>query len=243
MFFEILFGNCQTGFLFLYIFKLYMKDLVQYIKESLLLERIKPLPNSVNGLIVFDIDDTLLKVDTDILKVYKRVPGKPEQTLTTEEFAKDPDASDLNKKNMFDFRDFQDPIKVYQSIISGTPLIKNLRIMDDYIEAGYDFCFLTARGCEDTIKTALDEFLRVRNRDNNTLRKLGDTFKKTLSHAINDMTKNYPGRSDAEKKSNVLKYLCKKYDRVVFVDDDKKNVRAARGLDIKNLKVIKAWED
>ena len=221
----------------------YVKDLVQYIKESLLLERIKQLPNSVKGLIVFDIDDTLLKVDTDILKVYKRVPGKPEQALTTEEFAKDPDAADPNKKSLFDFRDFQDPVKVYQSIISGTPLIKNLRIMDDYIEAGYDFCFLTARGCEDTIKAALDEFLRVRNRDNNTLRKLGDTFKKTLSHAINDMTKNYPGRSDAEKKSNVLKYLCKKYDRVVFVDDDKKNVRAARGLDIKNLKVIKAWED
>ena len=220
-----------------------MKDLVQYIKESLLLERIKPLPNSVNGLIVFDIDDTLLKVDTDILKVYKRVPGKPEQTLTTEEFAKDPDAADLNKKNMFDFRDFQNPIKVYQSIISGTPLIKNLRIMDDYIEAGYDFCFLTARGCEDTIKAALDEFLMVRNRQDNTLRKLGDAFKKALSHAINDMSKKYPGRNDAEKKANVLKELCKKYDRVVFVDDDKKNVRAARGLEIKNLKVIKAWDD
>lgn len=221
-----------------------MKDLVQYIKESLLLERIKPLPNSIKGLIVFDIDDTLLKVDTDVLKVYKRIPGKPEQTLTTEEFAKDPDAADPEKKEkLFDFRDFQDPIKVYQSIISGTPLIKNLRIMDDYIEAGYDFCFLTARGCEETIKTALDEFLMVRNRQDKTLRKLGDTFKKTLSHAINDMTKKYPGRSDAEKKANVLKYLCKKYDRVVFVDDDKKNVRAARGLEIKNLKVIKAWED
>ena len=221
----------------------YVKDLVQYIKESLLLERVKQLPASIKGLIVFDIDDTLLKVDTDVLKIYKNVPGKPEQALTTEEFAKDHDAANPNKKNMFDFRDFQNPIKVYQSIISGTPLIKNLRIMDDYIEAGYDFCFLTARGCEETIKTALDEFLRVRNRDNNTLRKLGDTFKKTLSHAINDMTKNYPGRSDAEKKANVLKELCKKYDRVVFVDDDKKNVRAARGLDIKNLKVIKAWED
>ena len=115
--------------------------------------------------------------------------------------------------------------------------------MDDYIEAGYDFCFLTARGCEETIKTALDEFLMVRNRNDKTLRKLGDTFKKTLSHAINDMTKKYPGRSDAEKKANVLKYLSKKYDRIVFVDDDKKNVRAARGLEIKNLKVIKAWED
>ena len=220
-----------------------MKSLIQYIKESLLLERVKQLPSSVKGLIVFDIDDTLLKVDTDVLKIYKRVPGKPEQALTTEEFAKDPDAADPNKKSLFDFRDFQDPIKVYQSIISGTPLIKNLRIMDDYIEAGYDFCFLTARGCEDTIKAALDEFLRVRNRDNNTLRKLGDTFKKTLSHAINDMTKNYPGRSDAEKKSNVLKYLCKKYDRVVFVDDDTKNVNSARNLRIPNLRVIKAWEN
>ena len=220
-----------------------MKSLIQYIKESLLLERVKQLPSSVKGLIVFDIDDTLLKVDTDVLKIYKRVPGKPEQALTTEEFAKDPDAADPNKKSLFDFRDFQDPIKVYQSIISGTPLIKNLRIMDDYIEAGYDFCFLTARGCEETIKTALDEFLRVRNRDNNTLRKLGDTFKKTLSHAINDMTKNYPGRSDAEKKSNVLKYLCKKYDRVVFVDDDTKNVNSARNLRIPNLRVIKAWEN
>ena len=220
-----------------------MKSLIQYIKESLLLERVKQLPASIKGLIVFDIDDTLLKVDTDVLKIYKRVPGKPEQALTTEEFAKDPDAADPNKKSLFDFRDFQDPIKVYQSIISGTPLIKNLRIMDDYIEAGYDFCFLTARGCEETIKTALDEFLRVRNRDNNTLRKLGDTFKKTLSHAINDMTKNYPGRSDAEKKSNVLKYLCKKYDRVVFVDDDTKNVNSARNLRIPNLRVIKAWEN
>ncbi len=208
------------------------------------MERIKPLPKSVSGLIVFDIDDTILKVDTKLMCVYKRVPGKPEQILTTEEFAKDPDASDPEKKEKwFDFRDFQNPLKVYQSIISGTPLIKNLRIMDDYIEAGYDFCFLTARGCEETIKKALDDFLLVRNRNDNTLRKLGDTFKKTLSHAINDMTKKYPGKSDAEKKANVLKYLCNKYDRVVFVDDDKKNVHAARGLNIKNLRVIKAWDD
>ena len=29
--------------------------------------------------------------------------------------------------------------------------------------------------------------------------------------------------------------------KVVFVDDDTKNIRAARGLNIDNLKVIKAW--
>ena len=29
--------------------------------------------------------------------------------------------------------------------------------MDDYVNAGYDFCFLTARSCEDTVKKALKQ--------------------------------------------------------------------------------------
>ena len=214
-----------------------MKSLELYI-----FEKIKDLPKSVSGLIVFDIDDTLLKVDPNMMAVYKKEPGKPEIRLTTEEFAKDPDAEDESKKSWFDFRDFVDPIKVYNSIISGTPLIKNLRIMDNYIKAGYDFCFLTARGCEETIKKAIGDFLKFRDEDG-ALKKLGDSFKKTFSHAVNDEIKKYPGSTDAEKKGNVLKKLCKKYDRVVFVDDDTKNISAARNLSIKNLKVIKAWEE
>ena len=215
-----------------------MKNLQTYI-----FEKIKNLPKTIKGLIVFDIDDTILKVDSSKISVYKKEPGKKEVALSTDEFAKDPDAGDPSKKSLFDFRDFNDHLKVYQSIIEGTPLIRNLRIMDDYVAAGYDFCFLTARGCEDTVKQALDEFLRIRDKEDDSLRKLGDTFKKTLSHAINDKTKNYPGESDAEKKANVIRELCAKYDRVVFVDDDKKNVSAARDLKIHNLKVIKAWEE
>jgi len=162
--------------------------------------------------------------------------------LTTDEFAKDPDAEDPSKKDWFDYRDFKDPVKVYNSIITGTPLIKNLKIMDDYIKAGYDFCFLTARGCEEIIKKAIGDFLKFRDEDG-ALKNLGKVFKKTFSHAVNDEIKNYPGTTDAEKKGKVLTKLCKEYDRVVFVDDDKKNVHAAKGLNIKNLKVIKAWED
>jgi len=214
-----------------------MKSLQVYIIES-----IKKLPESIKGLIVFDIDDTILKVDPSLMKVYKQEPGKPEVSLTTEEFAKDPDAEDEEKRKWFDYRDFRDPVKVYNSIITGTPLIKNLKIMDDYIKAGYDFCFLTARGCEDVIKKAIGDFLKFRDKDG-ALKELGDSFKKTFSHAVNDEIKTYPGKTDAEKKGNVLKKLCKEYDRVVFVDDDKKNVNAARELNIKNLKVIKAWED
>ena len=214
-----------------------MKSLSIYI-----LENIKKLPESIKGLIVFDIDDTILKVDSKMMSIYKKEPGKQEIALTTDEFAKDKDAEDPTKKDWFDYRDFQDPIKVYNSIISGTPLIKNLKIMDDYIKAGYDFCFLTARGCEDVIKKAIGDFLKFRDEDG-ALKDLGNTFKKTFSHAINDSKKKYPGKTDAEKKGNVLKKLCKKYDRVVFVDDDNKNVSAARGLNIPNLKVIKAWDE
>lgn len=214
-----------------------MKSLQQYI-----FEKIKSLPPKTSGIIVFDIDDTLLKSDPEVISVYKKVPGKGEIKLSTEEFAKDPDAKDPKKKSWFDYREFRDPVKVYNSIISGTPLIRNLRIMDNYIEAGYKFCFLTARSCEDTIKKALDDFLKVKQ-PNGALAELGDIFNKTMSHAINDESKTYEGITDADKKANVLRKLCNKYDRVVFVDDDHKNVSAARNLNLKNLKVIKAWED
>lgn len=213
-----------------------MKSIVKYINET-----IKHLPKSVSGLIVFDIDDTLLKVKPDSIKIYKKDPntGK-ELALTTEEFANDPDV--ITHHDWFDFRDFQNDLKVYNSIIEGTPLIKNLKIMDSYIKAGYHFCFLTARGCEEAVKKALKDFLRYKD-DEGNLKELEDIFKETLSHAINDLYKEYPGKSDAEKKSNVLKELCKKYDRVIFVDDDAKNIQYARGLQLDNLKVIQAWKD
>lgn len=214
-----------------------MKSLTTYIYES-----IARLPDNKKGIIVFDIDDTILRVNSSDTRIYKTVPGHKEIALTTDMFAKDPDASDPNKKSWFDYRDFNDPKKVYHSIITGIPIIKNLRIIDSYIAAGYDFCFLTARGCEETIKKALDDFMRIRDRQTGAMLKLGNIFKKTLSCAINDTSKQYPGKTDAEKKANVIKSLCKKYNRVIFVDDDYKNIKAARELNLYNLQIIKAWE-
>ena len=188
-----------------------MKQLTTYI-----FEKIKQLPKAIKGLIVFDIDDTILKVDSSKISVYKKEPGKNEVALSTDEFAKDPDASDPEKRSWFDYRDFRDPVKVYNSIISGTPLIKNLKIMDDYIQAGYDFCFLTARSCEDTVKKAITDFLKFRDKDG-ALKELGDSFKKTFSHAVNDDIRSYPGKDDAEKKANVLKKLCKVTENIPII--------------------------
>lgn len=212
-----------------------MKTLYTYITEA-----IKSLPKHIKGIIVFDIDDTLLKVDSDKMSVYKQTENG-EIALSTEEYAKDPDAVDPKKKHLFDLRDFRDEHKVYNSIVNGIPLLKNLKIMDSYLNAGYEFCFLTARGTEEVVKSALDEFLRHRHPDG-SLKKLGNLFRKTMSHAVNDEYKNYPGESDAEKKSNVLMKLCKNYDKVVFVDDDEKNLKFAKELNQRNLTIIKAWE-
>lgn len=212
-----------------------MKSLNQYITE-----KIHDLPEGVRGLVVFDIDDTLLQCDPNSIHIYKKDPYTGKETvLTTSQFALDPDAH--NHKEWFDYREFNDDEKVYNSIMNGTPMLKNLKLMDAYIKAGYKFCFLTARGCEDTIKAALKEFLRYKD-ENGNLRELENIFKEKYSHAINDQYKNYPGKTDAEKKANVLKELCQKFDKVIFVDDNPKNLQHARGLKLKNLKVLQAWK-
>ena len=45
-----------------------MKSITQYISEA-----IKKLPRNIKGIIVFDIDDTLLKADSDTIKIYKKL--------------------------------------------------------------------------------------------------------------------------------------------------------------------------
>ena len=212
-----------------------MKSLLQFINES-----INKLPYGKTGIVVFDIDDTLIQADEDVMSIGKFVDGdrKHKISLSTEEFAKDPDVKE--HKDWFDFSDFQNPQKVVQSIIKGTPLLKNLRILDAYLNAGYEFCFLTARGCEDAVKYAIQTVIKYRD-DKGVLNNIAPYFNKDLSAAINDSNKEYNGRTDAEKKSNVLKEICSKFDYVVFVDDDNKNVAQAKELNLNNLTVIKAW--
>ena len=89
----------------------------EFVKTELLTESPRPLAGGEKGVIVFDIDDTLLKVNSTDFFIYKKVNGK-EIALTTDEFAKDPDTADPEKLHtIFDYRDCANPIKVYNSII------------------------------------------------------------------------------------------------------------------------------
>ena len=211
-----------------------MKHLNQFIQEV-----IQHLPNGKTGIVVFDIDDTLIHADKDVVSISKFINGdrKNKISISTEEFAKDPDAKD--HKNWFDFSDFQNPQKVVQSIIKGTPILNNLKILDAYLNAGYKFCFLTARGCEDAVKHAIQNVIKYRD-ENGVLHNIDPWFNKAVSAAINDSNKEYEGKTNAEKKSNVLREICSKFDYVVFVDDDNKNVVHAKELNLNNLTVIEA---
>lgn len=214
-----------------------MKHLNQFIKEA-----IQHLPYGKTGIVVFDIDDTLIQADKDVVSIGKFINGdrKNKISISTEEFAKDPDAK--SHKNWFDFSDFQNPQKVVQSIIKGTPILKNLKILDAYLNAGYEFCFLTARGCEDAVKYAIQDVIKYRD-ENGVLNNIDPWFNKDVSAAINDSTKEYEGKTNAEKKSNVLREICSKFDYVVFVDDDNKNVAHAKELNLNNLTVIEACKN
>lgn len=113
--------------------------------------------------------------------------------------------------------------------------------MDAYINTGYEFCFLTARGCEDMVTFAIESFLKYRDKDG-ILKSIKPKFNKKFSAAVNDINKYYKGENDPEKKANVLKLLCQTFDHVVFVDDDKKNRNYVNQLNIPNLVIIKAWD-
>lgn len=193
-------------------------------------------------LLVLDVDDTIVKTNADMIGVWKRYPDGTEKRLSTSEFAEDPDSIDGGKSSnvIFDYREFGDEEKVTNSINNGTPLIKNLRILDRCIKDGYEVAFLTARADEDMVYRVLSNYLKTSVAGEFLPVRLNRKY----CFAINDP--KYAGKlgnTDAEKKARVLRYLCREADVVKFVDDDLKNIRNAQSLNLPNLRVITAWKE
>ncbi len=211
------------------------------IENILLNESIRPLTDGKKGVIVLDIDDTLLTAQN--IFIHKLLPDGKVIKLTPEQYAKDPDSKKKNDPSSgirFSYEEFRDPEKVKNSIVTGIPIIKNLRIMDSYIKAGYQIAILTARGLEDVVYKALNKFLMFRDADGE-LKTVKNMLARNMVNAINDEAKVYKGTTDFEKKAIVIKELSKSYDYVKFLDDDEKNITAVKGLKLNNVQAIKAW--
>lgn len=201
-----------------------------------IVEEIHEPPTGKKGCLVVDIDDTLLSADTSLIGIWKEKPGEKPVRLTPDQFAKDPEAT---HEEWYNYKEFRDPQKVYQSIINGTPILKNLKLMDAHVRANWDVAFLTARGLQDVVDKALRAFLKTRDKTGKLI-PIGNKLKKELSAGVNDASWDSVVAKTPERKAMVLKDICGKYDYVKFVDDDIKNLEFVRSLKIPNLQVIKA---
>ena len=173
-------------------------NLLNVFRQALSEER--SIPEGKKHLLLLDIDDTLLRAKSN-MKIYRKLPtDKVEIALTPEEYAKEHVTPETKK--YYDYRDFRDPKKVYESIVKGSPYINNLKVLDDFYNAGADIGILTARGCEDTVYKAIKTFLRVKDKNGNLIR---PELPRERVHGVNDDDKPYPGATDGEKKRNVIR--------------------------------------
>lgn len=222
----------------------------------------RQLKAGTTGLIVFDIDDTLLKADSSVMGIviqkFIESKGKWEQVdrQSSEEFAKSQYKDDNARPKpgyRFDYSEFRDPEKIKQSFFptklengkmskGAKPIIANLRMMDSNLRAGYDVAFLTARGAESDVFRNLMAWLKYRKVNGQIVDLRKEKFNLKDSRAVNDdkYAEEQKGMTDPQKKAEFLKKVCKKYSIVKFVDDDAKNVRDAKALGIPNLQVIQA---
>ena len=150
---------------------------------ELVKEETKPLKDGKKGCVLVDIDDCILKADGSQISIIKRKPGEPEKRLSSEEYAKDPDAGKPETKKWFSYEEFRDPKKVFNSIVNGTPQLRQLRLIDQHVRAQWDIAFLTARGLQDVVDKALREFLKFRDKDGR-LQPIGDNLKSGISAAV-----------------------------------------------------------
>lgn len=197
-------------------------------------EEIKPVPDGF-GCVVTDIDDTVVTADPSVIGIWKNKPGEKPVRLTPDQYAKDPDSKN---ESWYDLREFRDPDRVYKSIVQGTPIFSTLRMLNANSKANYHICFLTARGLQGVVDSALKSFLNAMGEKGMVDKNLGEKLKSDISAAVNDASWDAVPASTPEKKAMVLRKLCGRYARVKFLDDDLKNIEAAKALNLPNLQVI-----
>lgn len=204
-----------------------------------LLSEERQVPPGKKYLALFDIDDTLLKANN--IFIHKKTPDGKITKLTPDEYSKEKVVEERARGVVYSYEEFRDPKKVKESIESGTPIWKNLRIFNDHLKAGWEVGIITARGLEDVIYNSISNWLMFQ-KEKGLIPSLAKPLARNIVYAISDEIKKYEGATDFDKKANVVKKAAASYDRVKVIDDDDKNIKAIRGLNLKNVIVVKSWK-
>lgn len=188
-----------------------------------------------NNLFIADIDDTLLKSSKEQIAVIKNTPNGKIR-LSSEEYAKDPDSKN---ETLFSFEEFRDPDKIYNSIVSGKPLVRNLKIMDKYLNKGYGLSILSARSHQKIVLEAIKKFLLYKDKNGN-FEKIDNKIIDKVCACTNDTQFINIGKNTPERKAKVITEISKQFDKIVFMDDCKNNLEEIKKLGLKNVKLVLA---
>jgi phosphoglycolate phosphatase-like HAD superfamily hydrolase len=214
--------------------------------KQLLEEELNTLKESVTDkrtndkIIIFDIDNTLVVAKDIFIHLKEKATGKDVKKFTPEQY----DGMTKDQKNKlleggkyeFDFREFRDPKKIYDSIIAGTPKIPVLKVLDRHVKAGWHVGVVTARGAEDSVRDAIRDWLKT-----NVGGKLVSVpnLKRENVHAINDDAKRAAGVYKGYNKNPSLEKFLAKYKVVKFVDDSHEHLANAKKIKVPSGKVLK----
>jgi len=213
-----------------------MKRFKQYLTES------------SNSIVVLDVDDTIIHSAAKI-RVKEHDVWK---TLSTDQFAKQ--RGSISKDAKYDFSDFRDFQKIYDTITHGK-IIKNiLKIIDDAVNNNVKIGILTARAKPYAILVALKTILRYRDSKTNELKPIPrDLFRKKFVFAVGEpSTRKLVGRTmdGSENPEDVKALVLQKvfgdkygFGDIKFYDDDKSNISAVNKLDDKRIKAILVSSD
>ncbi len=162
--------------------------------------------NTGNKLIIFDLDDTLVRTEAKI-KLVNRHTGKVIKEMTPEEFNK----FELNpRKHILNFDDFSDP----EILRQGKFIHKIFSKLKNYYKMGVPVSIVTARSSSSLVR---DFFIEH-----------GIDIHPQLVIAVEDPEYGYKG-SIPQKKSQAIKDLIDfGFKDLTFFDDSEENLRLAR---------------
>ncbi len=162
-------------------------------------------------LIIFDLDDTIISTTAEI-NVIKN--NKVIKTISNRAF----NTYVLQKGESFDFSQFNDPDKLFKEEFT-----KYWNTLKREYQRGTHICIITARNDASMIR----EFFL----------KNGIDIKQELVFAVGSPDFMYTG-TIAQKKAQVIKLLNNLgYTTMIFFDDNEENLKAAKKLENKNLKI------
>lgn len=180
----------------------------------------------MSKIVLFDIDDTLLTAKN--IFIYKKILHDKEHALTTYQYGKE-----YIKNNIYDFRDFNCIKKSIYSIKNAEPIDFTINLLNLYHkENNSDIGFITARSFENETHYTLSKWLKRYSKSKDI------TIKRNFFHAISDINNNYPGITISDKKANIIKNYSYKYNSVLFIDDDIKNINKILDLNLTNVKTL-----